>query len=179
MYSIASIIRNEDLNFWDDIEKRCSASNLKKATIPHFSWQTAEDYDFNPLRGELANICSNVRPFEIHTSGLGIFTGERRILFLIIAKDRLLLDLHEMIWENTILYARQPNKLYSPENWIPHISLNLETLDEHDFTCAVNELTLKPLSFKFRIEQLGLLFLTMNSSGVDTIFDLQNSSVKK
>lgn len=179
MYSIASIIRDEDLLFWDEIERRCSASNLKRTTIPHFSWQTAEDYEFNPLREELANICSNVRPFEIHTSGLGIFPGERRILFLIITKDRLLLDLHEMIWENTILYARQPNKLYSPENWIPHISLNLEALDECDFSCAINELTSKPLNFSFRIEQLGLLFLTMDSSGIDTIYDLQNMSVKK
>ncbi len=179
MYSIASIIRKDDLFFWDDIENRCSSGGLKRTEIPHFSWQTAEEYDSNLLREELANICQNVRPFEIHTSGLGIFPGERKILFLIIAKDRPLLDLHEMIWENTILYAKQPNRLYSPENWIPHISLNLETLDSEAFSCTINELTSKPLSFSFRIEQLGLLYLTMNSSGIDSIFNFRDSSVKR
>jgi 2'-5' RNA ligase len=179
VYSIASILRNEDLGFWDDIENRCMESPLRRTEIPHFSWQTAESYDYDPLREELANICQNERPFEVHTSGLGIFPGERKILFLIIAKDRNLLDLHEMIWENTILYARQPNLLYSPDNWIPHISLNLEALTDHDFSCTVSELTSRPLNFTMRVEQMGLLFLTLDSSGLDTVYDLHAPSVKK
>lgn len=173
MYSIAAILEKEGRDLWNELEFRCQISGLKKTAIPHFSWQTAEGYDFVPLREELANICQNIRPFKFRISGLGIFPNEKRkIIFLNIIKDRALLDLHELIWENTLLYARQPNMLYSPENWVPHISLNLNPLEDDSFNCAINELTSKPLDFEFTVNQIGLLYLTEASSGADTMFDL-------
>jgi 2'-5' RNA ligase len=179
MYSIASILNVDGQELWHELEKRCQINGIKRSDIPHFSWQTAESYDFDPLRLELANICQNERPFRFHTSGLGIFPGERKILFLIIAKDRELMEMHERIWENTILYAKQPNMLYSPDNWVPHISLNLNALDDNAYRCAIDELTARPLSYEFTVSQMGLLYLTFDKSGADKIYDLSVSTGNK
>lgn len=180
MYSIASIFGDEGQELWCELENRCSISGLKRTQIPHFSWQTAESYEFDPLREELANIAKNTRPFKFRTSGLGIFpNADRKILFLNIVKDRNLLDLHEMIWENTILYGHQVNMLYSPDNWVPHISLNLNALGDDEFTCAINELCSRALDFEFTVEKIGLLFLTLTDSGIDCQFELSSPSVKK
>lgn len=179
MYSIASVFEDDGQQLWNELENRCPTGCLRRTSIPHFSWQTAESYEVDPLKDELDNLCRNIRPFTFHTSGLGVFPKERKIIFLIIVKDRALLDLHEMIWENTFLYARQPNMLYSPDNWVPHISLNLTELDDNDFACAIRELTTKPLDFSFAVRNIGLLYLTMTSSGVETMFDLSDPMAKK
>jgi 2'-5' RNA ligase len=180
MYSIASVFGDDGEELWQELEDRCKLSRLRRTEIPHFSWQTAESYDFVPLREELENLSRNIRTFTFHTSGLGIFPSEnRKILFLNIIKDRNLLDLHEMIWENTILYAQQPNAFYSPDKWIPHISLNLNSLENNQFTCAIEELTSRSLDFEFRVTKIGLLYLTLTSSGIDCLYDLNNPGQKR
>jgi len=179
MYSIASTFDGDGQQLWDELESRCKSGCLRRTPIPHFSWQTAESYEIEPLKAELDNLCRNIRPFTFHTSGLGVFPKERKIIFLIIVKDRALLDLHEMIWENTFLYARQPNMLYAPENWVPHISLNLTELSDDDFACAIRDLTVKQLDFTLTVRNIGLLYLTMTSSGVDSMFDLNDPTAKR
>jgi 2'-5' RNA ligase len=179
VYSIASIIDSNGKDLWGELEDRCKMSGLQRTAIPHFSWQTAESYEFEPLRKALSNICRNIEPFTFITSGLGIFPNERKILFLIIVKDRILIDLHEHIWKETYSFAIQPSMKYSPENWVPHISLNLNKLDDDTFNCALSELTSKPLEFQFEVSQIGLLFLTMASSGIDTIYKLSRNLANK
>jgi 2'-5' RNA ligase len=98
---------------------------------------------------------------------------------LIIVKDRNLLEIHEMIWRRTIQYAIQPNMHYAPENWIPHITLNLNPLTEDQFRCSVDELTSRPLNFEFVVNKLGLIYLTAANSGIDSIYPLRNSGINQ
>lgn len=172
MYSITSIFDTNAKEFWKELEKNCEFSGLQKTTIPHFSWQTAESYEFKPIKEELSALSRSIQPFKLRTSGLGIFSNHRKILFLIIVKDRDLLNLHQMIWEHTIQYAIQPNLHYSPESWIPHISLNLNELTDDQFYCSVKELTNLTLNFELEVKQLGLIFLTPTSSGIEVLYPL-------
>jgi 2'-5' RNA ligase len=179
LYSIAALLKKDGQRIWNELEERCQLNGLQRSGIPHFSWQTAESYDFPPLREKLAGICKDIPPFKIRTSGLGIFPGERKILFLIIAKDRPLMDLHKRIWEDTIQFSSQASALYSPENWVPHISLNINNLDHVAFECAINDLTSKSLEFEFDIGEMGLLYLTMETSGIDTVYKLSGREGQK
>lgn len=172
MYSITSVFDAGNAGIWTDLEKSCEYVGLNKTTIPHFSWQTAEAYQFEPLKKELFSLSRSIRSFKFRTSGLGIFSNHRKILFLIIVKDRALLDLHQRIWEQTIQYAVNPNLLYSPESWIPHISLNLNDLTEDQFLCAVKELSNRSLNFELLVNKLGLIFLTPTTSGIDALYPL-------
>ena len=67
--------------------------------------------------------------------------------------------MHEFIWKRTIQFTDQVNLHYSPENWIPHITLNLNELTDDQFKCSVEELTQNPMNFEFEVHQFGLLFL--------------------
>ncbi len=178
MYSITSIFENQDVCLWDELEKTCDYSGFDKATIPHFSWQSAETYQFEPLRSELSQLASETGPFKFKTSGLGIFNNTRKIFFLIIVKNRPLLELHEHIWQRTIQFAEQPNLHYAPENWIPHITLNLNELSDSQFKCSVEELTARPLQFEFEVKEFGFLFLTPNTSGIDSLYPLKGMNSK-
>lgn len=172
MYSIASIFSNQDETIWQNLNKTCEYGGLHKTAIPHFSWQSAESYAFEPLRDELKQISSEIGRFSFQTSGIGIFNNKRKIFFLIIIKNRAILEMHEMIWKRTIRFAKQVNLHYSPENWIPHITLNLNELTEDQFNCSVDELTQKPMNYEFEVNELGLLYLTATSSGIDSLYPL-------
>lgn len=173
MYSITSIFSNQDETIWQDLNNTCEYGGLHKTAIPHFSWQSAESYQFEPLRVELAQLSTEIGRFSFQTSGIGIFNNKRKIFFLIIVKTRAILEMHEMIWQRTIRYADQVNLHYSPENWIPHITLNLNELTEDQFKCSVEELTQKPMNFEFEVKELGLLYLTASSSGIDSLYPLE------
>jgi 2'-5' RNA ligase len=174
VYSIAALLKKDGQKIWNDLEAQCQLIGVRRSAIPHFSWQTAESYDFEPLREKLDSLSRNITPFKVHTSGMGIFPGERKILFLIITKDRQLMDLHQMIWETTLPFASHSSDHYSPKNWVPHISLNINNLTPDSFNCAVNDLTSKSLEFEFEIAEIGLLFLTLESSGADAVFKLHS-----
>lgn len=173
MYSIASIFSNQDETFWQSLNKTCEYGGLHKTAIPHFSWQSAESYQFDLVRAELSKISTDVAPFSFKTSGVGIFNNKRKIFFLIIVKNRALLEMHEMIWLRTVQFTEQANLHYSPENWIPHITLNLNELTEDQFKCSIDELTRKPMNFEFEVHEFGLLYLTSTSSGIDSLYPLE------
>jgi hypothetical protein len=173
MYSIASLFECQNSKPWNQLTSECEYSGMRTLEIPHFSWQTAEEYQMEPVKAELENICTSIPPFHFSTSGLGIFAGDRKILFLIIVKTRLLLEIHETLWERMAKYALHAKSFYSPEQWIPHITLNLNPLTEDEFNCALSSLENKTLDFEFEVNHFGLIYLTKESSGVDSIYPLK------
>ena len=173
MYSIASLIESDTTGPWQKLAHLCEYSGLTVDAIPHFSWQTAEKYQEKATKRELSLLADIVPPFKISTSGLGVFSNDHKILFLIIVKTREILEIHEMLWKELSVLAEQPKIHYSPEKWIPHISINLYKLEDSQFDCSFNELLKNNLQFEFVVKKFGLLFLTNQSAGIDAIFPLK------
>ena len=173
MYSIASLFDSEPMGAWQHLSKMCEYSGITTNEIPHFSWQTAENYQLDPVRQKMTEVCASIPPFSFTTSGLGIFTNDTKILFLIIVKTKKIMEIHELLWNELIPYSIEPRMHYSPENWIPHISLNLQKLDDEQFSCSLNELLKNNLNFEFFVKSFGILFLNPASSGIDSIIPLK------
>lgn len=177
MYSIASLVDVDKTKGWPQIEDVCQYSGMIPHTIPHFSWQTAENYLLGPAREKLKCLANSIEPFTFTTSGLGIFPNDRKIIFLIIVKSRKILEIHEYIWNEMLPFAINPRMHYSPENWIPHISLNFQNLTADQFQCSIDELLKIDLQFTFEVNQLGILFLNESISGVDFTAALSKDGV--
>lgn len=178
MYSVAALIETNQTSPWQELASVCEFSGLVTHTIPHFSWQTAENYQIEPVRNKLISLTETIPPFRFTTSGLGIFSNDRKILFLIIVKTRLLLEIHELLWQELSIYANGLKLHYSPDNWIPHISINLHKLDEAQFGCSLTELLKTRLDFEFSVNRFGLIYLNPDSAGVDTVFPLKSEGSK-
>jgi 2'-5' RNA ligase len=178
MYSIASLIDVGKTKGWPKIESVCQYSGMIPHTIPHFSWQTAENYRLEPAREKLKELSNSIEPFPFSTSGLGIFPNDRKIIFLIIVKSKKLLEVHEYIWNEMLPFTINPRMHYSPENWIPHISLNFQDLTSDQFQCSIDELLKIDLQFTFQVKQLGILFLNENNSGIDFTAALSKEGLK-
>jgi 2'-5' RNA ligase len=167
MYSIASLVEIEKTKNWPQIESVCQYSGIIPNTIPHFSWQTAENYHLDQTREKLVALAKSIENFSFTTSGIGIFPNDRKIIFLIIVKSRKLLEIHEQIWHELLPYSINPRMHYSPENWIPHISLNFQNLTTDQFQCSLDELLKIDLQFTFQVNEFGILYLNEDISGVD------------
>jgi 2'-5' RNA ligase len=172
LYSIASLFETDVNGPWQQLAGICNASGFSSEAIPHFSWQTAEKYRLPETHEKLAQLAREFKPFQITTSGLGVFANDHRILFIIIVKTRLLMEMHEHLWNELTPLAEECKQYYSPKNWIPHISLNLEKLSEDQFNCSFTELSRHTLQFDITVKRLGLLYKLPETSGIDSVYEL-------
>ncbi|MHC1741030.1 MAG: 2'-5' RNA ligase family protein [Anaerolineaceae bacterium] len=173
MYSIASLFDTDLTGPWQKLVELCEYSGITPHTIPHFSWQTAENYQLTKAESKLTAIAATIPTFKFTTSGFGVFTNNRKILFLIIVKTRLLLEIHEILWNELLPLTEEPKMYYSPENWIPHISINLESIRDEQINCSITELLKHDLQFEFEVKNLGLLFLIDRTAGIAKEFPLK------
>lgn len=149
---------------WQRLQLRCEFPPLRSYLIPHLTWHVAESYDHEALTRILEDLCGQFEPFFVRTAGLGIFTGERPILFIQVIKDQFLIDFHRRLWEIFTPLAKQPSLHYSPENWMPHVTLFFDDLflqpppvwDAYQTTlCILNLLIRETFDWQIQVANLS------------------------
>jgi len=139
---------------WQELEARCGLLGVKTTPFPHVSWQVTEAYELPLLEKVLGSFTRQVQPFTIHTTGLGLFTGENPILYISILKDEPLMRFHSLVWEKTDGSAIRPSPYYSPAQWVPHITLAYNDLNQHNLDCAMQYLAFQNFDWEILIDNL-------------------------
>jgi 2'-5' RNA ligase len=150
---------------WDRLETCCDLSGIRLTPVPHFSWQLAESYDVEAVVGALEQLSKDLSPFDIQTSGLGIFSGDSPVLYLPVVKDQRLLELHKTISKRLTGLGRTVSKHYAPEHWIPHITLAHGDTSAEQVSRAVGMLAEAPFCWKIAIDNLALVEQEGNETG--------------
>jgi len=160
MHGIISLLpapHSEQVRFlWKMLEDEFGLIGVRATPIPHFSWQIAQEYDFEKLKPVLAEIAGKNHPFLVRTAGIGLFTGPRPVLYISIIKSAVLLDLHQCLWEQCLPLSNGQSPYYSPLLWMPHITLAFEDLDEANIAAVVTRLGSESFSWEFTIDSLSL-----------------------
>jgi 2'-5' RNA ligase len=125
--------------------------------IPHFSWHIAEQYDLERAGQSIQTALESIRPFQIRTVGIGLFTGIRQIVYVPIIKDCRLIEIHQRIWQAAQPVSQGSNHLYSPDNWVPHITLFHENLTQENIGPVMEYLAVKSYAWEITIDQLALI----------------------
>jgi 2'-5' RNA ligase len=159
-YGIASQLdsaRNAEVEtLWRVLDEICGLKGVQITPVPHFSWQIVEGYNQDALLVVLADIAKKTKPFTAHTTGLGIFSGEMPVIYIPVVKDAVLLRFHEMLWEQTREMATGISPYYTPENWIPHITLAHGDVDHQNIHCALEKLAFRTYNWEFVVDHLVL-----------------------
>jgi len=137
---------------WQQLEARCGLSGVRVTPFPHITWQVSEGYHLPKLEETLQEISRNTNSFIIHTYGLGIFTGESPVIYISIFKDEHLMDLQSQLWEQIKGFSKNPDILYSPLRWIPHITLAYNDLNPANINCALQELAFESYNWEISID---------------------------
>jgi 2'-5' RNA ligase len=142
---------------WQELEVRCGLVGVKLTPFPHFTWQVTEDYDLPQFEVALRALAGQLEPFSIHTSGLGLFTGENPIIYVSIVKDESLMRFHSLLWEKMAGIASHPAPYYSPAQWVPHITLAYNDLTSANLDCAIQLLAFQTFNWEIQIDNLILV----------------------
>jgi 2'-5' RNA ligase len=142
---------------WQDLEARCGLVGVKLTPFPHFTWQVTENYDLSRFEVALHALAGQVQPFSIHTSGLGLFTGENPIVYVSIVKDEPLMRFHSLLWEKMAGIAFHPALYYSPAQWVPHITLGYKDLTSANLDCVMQSLAFQSFNWEIQIDNLILV----------------------
>jgi 2'-5' RNA ligase len=153
----------EDL--WERLDALYSLRGIRVTPYPHFSWQIAEDYDFTRLEPALRAIATTAEPFRVFTTGLGIFSGPRPVIYIPLVKTSALMSFHTMVWELCQPAGRNASPFYHPQSWIPHISLAYSDVHEQNIAAVMQDLAFQSFNWDLRVDNIALIYESDGTTG--------------
>jgi 2'-5' RNA ligase len=144
-------------DLWRQLETDCGLTAIQKVPIPHFTWAGAAEYDQPRLEDALRAIARAAQPFTVRCGGVGVFPGEKPVIYAALVKDADLLHFHERVWQVTGPLADAPYLYYSPELWMPHITLAYGDVTPENAPCAIARLFFEPLRWEFPVDNLCIV----------------------
>jgi 2'-5' RNA ligase len=161
MHAIVSVL--DDVHYarlvalWQELEVECGLAGIRATPIPHFSWHIAQDYDFPRLSMVLQWITGIAQPFDVHTGGLGLFTRANPVIFYPIVRTGVLTQIQQAIWERVVGLSTNPSPHYTPETWIPHITLAHGDVGAETLCCAIERLAFQTHNWEIRVNNLAVV----------------------
>ncbi len=168
-YSLASII---DETTWqgilDQIPDGKDVILNKKPDLEHvhISWIVSQAIDLDPLSPVIREIAGSHTSFETVSGGLGVFPGQTPVLTFILARNRMMCELQSEIWERCKLFMKGINNNYSPEAWIPHITLLYSRNGGKEICNILERYVPMDIKFNIRIDNLSMIYLDAPDAGL-------------
>jgi 2'-5' RNA ligase len=144
-------------NLWAKLRDACGLREIYNLPTPHFSWLVAEYLDLPRAKAILANLAAHHMILTSHVFGLGIFSGDRPVLYLPVVKSQAMIDLHNQIWDKLGSMTDRANGYYSPASWLPHITLAINDLRRENLACALESVAFEPVELTVAAENLILV----------------------
>lgn len=179
-YGIITLLRENKnplvYQAWKDLIHECGLPAEILSPVPHFTWHVSQGYDLEKVQLVLEQIAQKVKPFQVQASGLGLFTGAEPVLLLPIMKRIRLIRLHRRLFERIVTLASEPSEYYTPDNWIPHITIAYSDLFPERLSCAIERLAYREIQIEIPVDHLALGYFTAGKSwGIMREFEFQKS----
>ncbi len=164
MHGVVSILDDHHCllveNLWTELSSRFGVSAIYTNPYPHFSYHIAESYDLGRLANLMHHFCAKYRPFAIRTGGLGIFTGLAPVLAIAVVRDGRLNRFHSELWSALSGTSAGLSPHYSPDEWVPHITLATDVVHDGSLGAMVQWLNSQKLVWQIQVDNLSLIYNT-------------------
>jgi 2'-5' RNA ligase len=161
VHSVVSLLDSKHYELvkiiWQKLEKSCGLHGVGVTPFPHFSWHAAESYPEPATETAVKYVAGRLRPFKVQTTGLGIFTGQRPVLYLALVKTEELTQVHKYIWQQVAKLPKSPTPYYAPQYWVPHITLAWGDAQADSLACATQLLASQPLDWQLEVNNLSVI----------------------
>ncbi|GAB3196547.1 2'-5' RNA ligase [Pontibacter aydingkolensis] len=129
MIAIASLLdkkTSERVNeLTEYLEKKFGLNGVKITPYPHLTLLTAEVVDMEELKQYLDMASYETEQFTVRTTGLGIFPGEKPVVYIPVLRTPPLNRLHERLHKDISEMSTEMGVYYNKNMWLPHITLAL------------------------------------------------------
>ncbi|GAB2534618.1 2'-5' RNA ligase family protein [Rufibacter soli] len=162
MVAIVSLLDAEHSDKLNEItfqlDREFGLKEVQMTPFPHLTWLTVNDGSLHNLQETLGNAAGICCRLQLVTSGLGIFTGSKPVLYIPVVRSGFITRFHRQLHDGVSLICNEIGQHYSPSIWMPHLSLALgDTTPE---LVAEAFLYLNNRDFNWNIELDNLTLLT-------------------
>lgn len=145
----------EDL--WDELQRDFGITAPFSTRFPHFTYSVAESFREGDLTVALEKIAQDLKPFPARTSGLGVFGGERPIVFVTVVRSAQLSELHRRLGKKVSTACSGRSNHYGEDIWIPHITLAEGDVDPAKAAEIIRRWAARPFQWEIKVNNLALL----------------------
>ncbi len=181
MHGLVTLLDNDHYqlieDLWAELERGFSVRGVYITPYPHFSYHVAQDYDLELVEPVLKRIASNITPFKVKTSGLGIFTGASPVLYISIVRSVELAQLHEELWQEIATASSGVQEYYHPDQWMPHITIGSGDINKDNLSQIIPFLANRDFFWEITVDNLAVIYDTGTKQELKTRFDITNEAV--
>lgn len=124
--------------------------------MPHLTLHAAPSYDMEKIARAVKSLGRSLPAFEAATTGIGLFRGETRYLYLPVIRSPRLTVVQRAVIEEVARHSEGSEPYWDPDRWMPHITLATASSDQPAGP-AVDYLLTCDLNFTFPIDALSLV----------------------
>ncbi|MDN4594544.1 2'-5' RNA ligase family protein [Polycladomyces subterraneus] len=146
---------------WAELKKRFHIEGIYITPYPHFSYQVARGYDLEKMLPVLSQLAQRQKPFTIHATGLGLFTGKKPVVYVPVVRSNELNKLHQQIWQETSMFVTDEVDYYDEQKWLPHITLAHGDVTDKNVSKLISYLnSYIDLTWEINVDNLALIYET-------------------
>ena len=139
------------------LEEKFGLDDVQATLDPHLTYQLAGVKKLSSLKTALAKVAAATAPFPAFTTGLGVFPGERPVIYIPVLRSDALNALHRRILAATAPLCLRTDKFSGPDCWLPHISLALHDTTADLLGPVLGYLNQETYNLKITIDNLAIL----------------------
>ncbi len=139
------------------LETEFGLTDVQATPEPHLTYQLVEPIDLDALKEGLRQIAATSESFIAHTTGLGMFPGERPVIHIPVLRSDYLNQLHHRILEVAAPMCSRTDKYSAPDLWLPHVSLALHDTTPELLGPVLQFLNNQTFNLELEISNLALL----------------------
>ena len=180
MHGVVSLLEDkyyrlvEDL--WAELEKEFGVRGVYVTPYPHFSYQVASHYNVELLEPILRDFVARSSAFQISACGLGIFTGASPVLYIPVVRTQELNRFHAALWKEISQAGAGIVDYYTPENWMPHITIGFGDLNKNKLSQIVRYLSEHNFNWEIIVDNIALIYDIGSKQELRSHFDFGKPS---
>ncbi|MCB2377482.1 2'-5' RNA ligase family protein [Hymenobacter sp. BT635] len=139
------------------LETEFGLDDVQATPDPHITYQLAGVKKLSALKSVLSDVAATTVPFEVHTTGLGVFPGPNPVIYIPVLRTDELNRLHQRIIKATAPLCLRTDKFSGPDCWLPHISLALHDTTPELLGPVLQYLNQQTFNLKLMLDNLAIL----------------------
>ena len=140
-----------------NLEEKFGIDDVQATLDPHLTYQLAGVRKLSALKAALTKVAAATEPFPAFTTGLGMFPGERPVIYIPVLRSDALNALHRRILAATAPLCLRTDTFSGPDCWLPHISLALHDTTPDLLGPVLGYLNQETYNLKIIIDNLTIL----------------------
>ena len=150
-------VYKETKRMWRLFERKYNSRVIQNFPHPHLSFQGGICEDIKLIDVNLRKLSASIKPFLIKIEGINTFQKPDPAIFMEVVRTKTLQRIHKRVDSLLQKFCSQTFRLYSPQNWHPHVTLACEDLIQSSFQEAKKDLENYHPRYKFKVRNLCLV----------------------